>query len=87
MGAASGDHAVSGCIDYKDHGPFPNQVAAFLGLRIHKGSDVYYAWVELTTRLGYISEKSAGLECYAVYIQDYAYNPVVGLPILAGQSQ
>ncbi len=83
----TGNHASGGCTDYVDKGPFPNQAAAFLGLRIHKGLNTYYAWARLTTRLPYITGKSVPLASFIVSIQDYAYNSGTGLPILAGQMQ
>jgi hypothetical protein len=83
-----GNHALpTGCIDYTDHGPFPNQSAAFLGLRFHKGLNTYYAWARLTTKSPYISSKSTGLSAFIVSIQDYAYNSGTSQPILAGQTK
>jgi hypothetical protein len=86
-GCGPGAHATGGCTDYRNWGPFQRGIPGFLGLRIHKGSAIYYGWVRLTVFCPVISSPTAPLQCFSMKIQDYAYNSASGQSILAAQKK
>jgi hypothetical protein len=56
----------------------------FLGLKVIKGTNIYYGWVRLTSSYQIVRHT---LNNGQLIVKDYAYNNVTNKPILAGQTK
>lgn len=73
---ASISHDDYPCYDSgQQFGSWLEKTGMFAAVEIHKGSLIYYGWIRLSMN-----------EWYEITIEDYAYESIPGIPIIAGRT-